>query len=1063
MSPLRNRFQAPLVACLLTLLSTSASAQDLLGLSSGAAGDESVAISLGETARDRLLRHLTETEAAIDLRLEQFNRSSEWATERLDSRRLTVESDLELYRSAREAVSPVTDPQMRQLLSELMRESQLILQIIRQIEDARDARLNGFLEDASTARHLRITLEQGLADIELATVGRADEELGVLQTETDRLALFTAELLQARSLAAETLSDRRNRLDEARVVLRSSEAESAAREIEGADAIQRGELVRNQVRRNAIEVAEEIAVADNERLVRKLTALSFLTVRRLGLLRSNAFGLASLGQALETRDLNVIAARILGRDLIRDNSGLALSAAMAGVRRGLQTALPEPDDLAREEMFLGYELARLRLIVQRLERQCELDRERLETVDISLEQVRLRYDVAEHLSAAWRTQREAAAAHEAGGVLSREPGAFDSESIDALVAHSGNLFGNPAEMRTYADEIDFTTREPFTFGSLLALVLAGLLTFLLGRRVNASLKPTENETRLDLGLRRSLQWTIRVLPATVVIILAMALELLPPAVEPLAWWLAIVITTVTALRPLMITLLPIKGTEYLTAGSARYLRNIIRFTVQVGLLLNLVIILMPLFGFPDQARQPIWGAFLVTCVLGLTGVLMRQRAVLNLFGSENTESRVALVLRRSVQRLYPLLVLGPIASLAVYLFGYRTLAKLIIGRGLLVLAVLAVFPWLNTQLLAIGRRITAFPNGGGPLMLSEHASKVSFRLASPLISLFTLLTAFAVLAAGWGYQGDLVQSLTNPLTYPLLNIGETSVTPLSIVIFVGVIGASIVVIRWVLNNLRERVYPLYDLTPGMRASIDTLTKYLLFFLGFIFGLKSIGLSLGFLAVFAGIIGIGIGFGSQTLMANFIAGLILQFTRPVEVGDEIEVEGVLGTVVRITSYSTVVRTYDNLSVVVPNAALLGNPVVNWSEDDRKVRVDVNVGVAYGSDVELVRELLLKAGNGHDLVRTRPAPDVVFDDFGGSSLDFTLRVWIDDPPALRVIRSDLRWEIERLFRESDIEIPFPQRDLHLRSTDATLKVVQEQGWDVVSSGPADASADPSASKN
>ncbi|MCA9563979.1 MAG: mechanosensitive ion channel, partial [Myxococcales bacterium] len=226
--------------------------------------------------------------------------------------------------------------------------------------------------------------------------------------------------------------------------------------------------------------------------------------------------------------------------------------------------------------------------------------------------------------------------------------------------------------------------------------------------------------------------------------------------------------------------------------------------------------------------------------------------------------------------------------------------------------------------------------------------------------------------------------------------------------------------------------------------------------GVMLGLQMVGVGLGFFAVFAGAIGLGIGFGSQALAANFISGLILQFGGPIKLGDMVEVDGILGQVLRINSTSTVVRTPDNISVIVPNSAFIGNNVINWTEGERRMRVRVEVGVAYGSDVNLVTRLLLKAAREQSRIADHPIPSVRFEAFGESSLDFVIMGWIHEPSEWLDIRSELRYAIDRLFRENGVEIPFPQRDLHLRSSEATIRLVREKGWDIeepAEDGPAE----------
>jgi len=179
--------------------------------------------------------------------------------------------------------------------------------------------------------------------------------------------------------------------------------------------------------------------------------------------------------------------------------------------------------------------------------------------------------------------------------------------------------------------------------------------------------------------------------------------------------------------------------------------------------------------------------------------------------------------------------------------------------------------------------------------------------------------------------------------------------------------------------------------------------------------------------------VGIGFGLQTIVNNFASGLILLFERPVKLGDTIEVGMQLGEVKKLGLRSTIIRTFDNAEIVIPNSDLIAGQVTNWTLAERKARVKIPVGVAYGSDIPKVLEILLTVAGEHPMILTTPAPKALFLAFGASSLDFELRVWIADFSDRRQVLSELNQEINSEFADAGIEIPFPQTDLHLRTVD------------------------------
>jgi small-conductance mechanosensitive channel len=230
--------------------------------------------------------------------------------------------------------------------------------------------------------------------------------------------------------------------------------------------------------------------------------------------------------------------------------------------------------------------------------------------------------------------------------------------------------------------------------------------------------------------------------------------------------------------------------------------------------------------------------------------------------------------------------------------------------------------------------------------------------------------------------------------------------------------------------LRRRVLFDSGLELGVQESITTVTVYLLWGLGILVSLNVIGLSTTSIAVAFGAVSIGLGFGLQNIFNNFVSGLILLFERPVQVGDVVQVNETWGTITKINVRSTVVQTYDNASLIIPNSDMISNPVTNWSFKDLRLRRNIVVGVAYGSNTELVRETLLEIAQGHPKVLKRPKPDVLFDDFGDSALIFKLRLWTTIEQFITV-ETYVRFEIDRLFRERNIEIAFPQRDIHIRS--------------------------------
>lgn len=215
-----------------------------------------------------------------------------------------------------------------------------------------------------------------------------------------------------------------------------------------------------------------------------------------------------------------------------------------------------------------------------------------------------------------------------------------------------------------------------------------------------------------------------------------------------------------------------------------------------------------------------------------------------------------------------------------------------------------------------------------------------------------------------------------------------------------------------------------------------MIQYFIVFIGFLLALAALGLDFTKLTIILSALGVGIGFGLQGIVNNFFSGLVLLFEQPVRVGDSIEVAGTWAEIKRIGLRSTTVQTVEKADVIIPNADLISKEVTNWTLSNRQVRLAIPVGVAYGSDVPLVMEILMLCAKDHEMIVKSPPPQVLFLNFGESSLDFELRAWVMDADNRLSVKSDLLQEINRRFREANIEIAFPQRDLHLRSIDNSV---------------------------
>ncbi|MDP6360095.1 MAG: mechanosensitive ion channel [Planctomycetota bacterium] len=314
----------------------------------------------------------------------------------------------------------------------------------------------------------------------------------------------------------------------------------------------------------------------------------------------------------------------------------------------------------------------------------------------------------------------------------------------------------------------------------------------------------------------------------------------------------------------------------------------------------------------------------------------------------------------------------------------------------------------------------------GEMKAERHLKRFCFKAIGWLILLAGFLYAVDCL-------GIEISSLLGFLNFPLFNIGESTVNPLSILVSILILVLTFGAFRYVPVVLRKRLFNYFRLTAGVEYTFQRIGQYLVIVIGVLFALSYVGVKLQGLAFVAGLMSVGLGFGLQNIVSNFVSGIILLFERPVQVGDRIKIGDAEGDIRSIKIRCTVVITPDNVSYLVPNSDLLSSTVINLSTNDPKIRLHIPVGVAYGSDVQLVKSCLLKAAAENADILDEPVPIVRFLNFGDSSLDFDLLAWIGDPVKQYDISSDLNFSIERILRENDITIPFPQRDVHIISSE------------------------------
>ncbi|MEO1402501.1 MAG: mechanosensitive ion channel domain-containing protein [Cyanobacteria bacterium J06635_1] len=297
-------------------------------------------------------------------------------------------------------------------------------------------------------------------------------------------------------------------------------------------------------------------------------------------------------------------------------------------------------------------------------------------------------------------------------------------------------------------------------------------------------------------------------------------------------------------------------------------------------------------------------------------------------------------------------------------------------------------------------------------------------------------TRFFLITRQW--RNIVTQTLYNSVTAQLLPVGDESFSLLELLLLLTMIFWVILGARAITNLLSSRVLRAAGINRGLQEAIAILSRYLLIIIGTIVVLQLWGLDLSSLTLLASALGIGIGLGLQNIAKDIGSGLVLVFERPIQVGDFIEFSDKMGTVERIGIRSTEVRTLDQVSIIVPNSQFLENEVTNWSHRNPLSRIHIPIGVAYACEPETVRSILLSVGRQHPEVVAAPAPQVFFQGFGDSALNFDLLVWIRTPSKQPIIKSDINFAIAKAFQAHEIDIPFPQRDLNLANGELPISL-------------------------
>ena len=373
------------------------------------------------------------------------------------------------------------------------------------------------------------------------------------------------------------------------------------------------------------------------------------------------------------------------------------------------------------------------------------------------------------------------------------------------------------------------------------------------------------------------------------------------------------------------------------------------------------------------------------------------------------------------------------SSLAANIFGFNSLAQ-ILSLTTLVGAFAGTALYCAARILKLVLSTILRSNWARPVLEArteqiEQIERWAWRVMVPL-SFFLWLEAMSRLLTIYdALAGYVAQALSYPIGFQRVHITLGNILSFLFILLVGYALANLLAFA-----LRKLLLSRFPLQRGLPFTISKVTYYLLLVLVFLAALVNAGMELNKFTLVTGALGVGVGFGLQNIVNNFVSGLILLFERPIRVGDIVETKGQAGVVKRIGARSSTIQTGEDAEVIVPNSNLISNEVINWTLSSVRRRVDIPVGVAYGTDLERVLSLLIEVAAAHSGVTRNPKPESYFVGFGDSALNFELRFWTYQEDWFR-LKSDVAVSVTKALREAHIDIPFPQREVHIRSVGGT----------------------------
>ncbi len=503
---------------------------------------------------------------------------------------------------------------------------------------------------------------------------------------------------------------------------------------------------------------------------------------------------------------------------------------------------------------------------------------------------------------------------------------------------------------------------------------------------------------------------------------------------------------------------PEKGDKKLLTSlayiSPKHLYRSLNVILNFSLVSLSTITVLTVFGYRNDVIELLWFIYRVITVILLLWIATQKTLIFNLL--PGVESQLGRLIHRVIKILYPLFIVFVVSLFAIRSLGYPVLTYSLLKTCIksFVIAFIAFWIWkylyyrlsnarergLNTAAVKKNEQAEKRYRAITAIYQTAFNYTVSIITAIIIIQVWVKTFRYAIgspaapflVGKVFGQMGAIFSAIGSGLCYRFDFEGGRYTTPIKIIFALIVVAASFFIARHIKKLLEDRVFHKLRIERGLSQTFSQLSRYVIIGVAVLIGFRMAGVPLTSLAFFAGAFGIGIGFGMQNIISNFVSGIILLFERPMRVGDVITLEdGTLGSIEKISARSTTISTPDEITITVPNSKFIESRITNWTHPRTRMRGNVKVGVSYNSDPELVKEVLMEIVKQNPNVRTYPEPFVRFAEFGDSALLFELYFWADNPGKRWFTQSELNFAIAKAFRKKNIEIAFPQRDIHIRS--------------------------------